>query len=815
MGFDKAKAIRAAEKSLAQGKIPAAIQEYRRIVEYDPEDYTALNTLGDLHARVDQKQEAVACYRRVAEHYRDQGFALKAIAMFKKVTRFAPGEHRIALSLALLYEQQGLMVDARAQYLVAADALARAGDTREALEVLRRIADLDPSNTSIRLRLAESYVAENMTEQAADVYTEAGERLLARAEYEQALDCYTRALSYRPFAHAALQGLVAVHTALGTADEAAQTLEEAVKSRPGDTELRAMLARSYVESEEAEKAERIIDGIVRQEPSSYSLFFDVARLHLRQGATDAAARVLGHVVEAALAGRQEEQFLELLQEVLARDPEQMDALHMLVRVHTWQRDDLRLRKALERLADAAETTGAEDEERRALTQLARLSPEEPRYRERLQVLGGLAYEEPPHEAPEPPAAEPREVPTFESFVLNDETFVDAPPPADANADTAPPAVTDFEWATIPPPSTASNDAAEPHVETGGASFDFSDLQNVNAEPPAPSAGFQEIDFGATPAPTASDDNAAGGAGEHILRHELESVDFYLAQGYTDIARDTLDMLERQYGAHAEIESRRALIPPDALSGDAPVHETAAVLNTPVHAVPTTETARGEFDFSDLAAELEVEAPVPPLVVTETITTTEEALHEASASSNTTVAPSPAPSPTPPTTRPAAGGLDPGLAAIFDEFREAVEDTEDDGAAHADYETHYNMGLAYREMGLHDQAIEELQTAVDLTAPGDGTTRYLNCCNMLGHCFMEKGMPRPAAMWFKKGTEAPGHTEDEYQALRYELGAAYEQLGDLQRAIEVFSEVYAIDVSYRGVAGKLRELEARKAVITDK
>ncbi len=128
---------------------------------------------------------------------------------------------------------------------------------------------------------------------------------------------------------------------------------------------------------------------------------------------------------------------------------------------------------------------------------------------------------------------------------------------------------------------------------------------------------------------------------------------------------------------------------------------------------------------------------------------------------------------------------------------------------ADYETHYNLGLAYREMGLHDQAIEEFQTAIEIVAPNDGTTRYLQCCNMLGHCFMEKEMPRPAALWFKKGVEVPGHTEDQYQALRYELGTAYELQGELQRAIEVFFEVYAIDVSYRGVADKLRELEERK------
>ena len=121
-----------------------------------------------------------------------------------------------------------------------------------------------------------------------------------------------------------------------------------------------------------------------------------------------------------------------------------------------------------------------------------------------------------------------------------------------------------------------------------------------------------------------------------------------------------------------------------------------------------------------------------------------------------------------------------------------------------------MGIAYREMGMLDQSIQELQTAIEQTAPGDGTTRYLQCCNLLGHCFMEKGMPRPAATWFGKGLKAPGHTEDEYQALRFELGTAYERMGDTQRAIEVFSEVYGVDVSYRGVADKLRELQEQNA-----
>ncbi|HEY9403599.1 MAG TPA: tetratricopeptide repeat protein, partial [Pyrinomonadaceae bacterium] len=137
------------------------------------------------------------------------------------------------------------------------------------------------------------------------------------------------------------------------------------------------------------------------------------------------------------------------------------------------------------------------------------------------------------------------------------------------------------------------------------------------------------------------------------------------------------------------------------------------------------------------------------------------------------------------------------------------------ASTADYETHYNTGLAYREMGLIDQAVEELQAAIALAAPLDGTPRYLQCCNLLGHCFMQNNMPRPAAMWFKKGLDTPGHTDDEYQALRYELGTAYEQMGDLERAIEIFSEVYGTDVNYRGVAARLRDLQTKKEVTSDK
>src|SRR6266850_7066234 len=116
MAFEKAKVIKAAEKFLSQGKITAAIKEYRQIIAHDGDDLTTLNMLGDLLARAGEKEEAASCFLRIAEHFRDQGFTLKAIAMYRKIDKLQPREPEIAMQLAELYSTQGLIADARAQY---------------------------------------------------------------------------------------------------------------------------------------------------------------------------------------------------------------------------------------------------------------------------------------------------------------------------------------------------------------------------------------------------------------------------------------------------------------------------------------------------------------------------------------------------------------------------------------------------------------------------------------------------------------------------------------------------------------------------
>ncbi|HEY0385084.1 MAG TPA: tetratricopeptide repeat protein, partial [Pyrinomonadaceae bacterium] len=300
MGFDKAKVVRAAEKYLAQGKIAAAIIEYRNIVAHDDNDFGALNTLGDLYVRTKQSDEAVGCFRHVAEYYRQQGFTLKAIAMFRKIDRLLPGDPEVAGNLATLYEEQGLLVDARAQYMVVAEAYSRGGEARKALEVLRRIADLDPQNTEIRLQLAQGFMRENLKAEAAATFSEAGKQFLTRGLYDRALGAYDLALDITPHDPVALGGMLAAHIALGSADEAAEIISRAVSEQPDDVELLSMLVTAHVEAEDAPAAEHATALLVKQDATLYERFIDVARLYINQNDLNAAVRVLGSISEQML-----------------------------------------------------------------------------------------------------------------------------------------------------------------------------------------------------------------------------------------------------------------------------------------------------------------------------------------------------------------------------------------------------------------------------------------------------------------------------------------------------------------------------------
>jgi hypothetical protein len=120
----------------------------------------------------------------------------------------------------------------------------------------------------------------------------------------------------------------------------------------------------------------------------------------------------------------------------------------------------------------------------------------------------------------------------------------------------------------------------------------------------------------------------------------------------------------------------------------------------------------------------------------------------------------------------------------------------------DYETHFNLGIAYREMGLLDEAIGEFQLAAK------SPTHLVSCCSMLGICFLDKGLPALAVKWYRRGLEAPESNEEETLGLLYDLGCAYVTQGDSESAYRTFVELYGINSNYRDVVARLEELGPR-------
>ena len=185
-GFNKAKVLAAAERFVQQGKLQNAAAEYLKVITEDPKDLTVMNTVGDLYARLGQTAEAIQYFKQVGEAYAGDGFIVKAIAIYKKLSKLNPAATDCILKLAELYSQQGLYNDARAQYLMIADRCLRSGDNQQASRIFHKMLELDPENAAMQAKLAELYVKLGKKEDARSIFFSAAESLFRRGAMEAA-----------------------------------------------------------------------------------------------------------------------------------------------------------------------------------------------------------------------------------------------------------------------------------------------------------------------------------------------------------------------------------------------------------------------------------------------------------------------------------------------------------------------------------------------------------------------------------------------------------------------------------------------------
>jgi pilus assembly protein FimV len=932
-----------------------AIELLKQIVQENPRDWNTVNRIGDLYAKLNKLKEANEQYIKVARYFADDGFYLKSIAVWKKVLRNDPSLVDGQVALGDLYARQGLVAEAKQTYMGVIDEYVKRNKIREAGEVLKRLAEVDPSDMKVRIRLAELYTREGHQEKAASEYVGIADELLKKGHLAEALQLIDKSLRSGPRSPRLLSAAAHVHLVQKDYARAIEMLEEARRATPADREVSLRLAEAYLGAKRAEEARRVLEGLIQRDGTDQEARQQLGQVYLAEGRYDEAFDQLVPVVDKLVERRQIDRGAGLLQQLVQRNPQHIRSLAKLVELYRQSRNDMLVAQTYGQMVEAYLGSGGLEQAASILEMLVQLEPHNEQHRTKLRwlreqkgvapgsfdldlpppapaaaglpsaqaappglelspplssddqefigehlaegrvfrkyglgdkardqfeaVLGrfpdnlealqeladifkekgdkaaaaqrlrvmaevhrlkgepdkasrfdseadGLAGPLPSAPAPAPvaaPAAVPVPVPAPRPVPLPAPKAAAPRPPAPAPpaAPPAPPAPEVEMDIAVEEPTLRDEELEyvemEPAPEPAPA-FDASDLApagegipgqfleeeeaapdstfDLGEEPPAPPP-VVTTGLRAQPAPAA----AAIGGVPADLRRALDEIESYVSMGFVDDAKGVLDEVGARFSSHPALVQRLAELgleveaaagPMDDLLGGAPeVPEAEAEPEeplqfnegflefTPSTALPTTglpaapppgpaAAAGGDGDAFDLASELGGLFGAQAAVAESAPTATATDLGDAS------------------------------LADIFREFQKGV----DKQLGKEDYETRYNLGIAYKEMGLVDEAIAEFQLAAKDEA------RMLECTSMLGMCFVEKGMPKLAVKWFEKGLSAPGRSDDEYKGIRYDLGDALEQAGELKQALAAFEEVFGQDASFRDVGERIERLNQK-------
>jgi tetratricopeptide (TPR) repeat protein len=143
----------------------------------------------------------------------------------------------------------------------------------------------------------------------------------------------------------------------------------------------------------------------------------------------------------------------------------------------------------------------------------------------------------------------------------------------------------------------------------------------------------------------------------------------------------------------------------------------------------------------------------------------------------------------------SGDEEADFAKMLSQFKDKVSENLDS----SDVRAHYDLGTAYKEMGLLDEAISSFQAALRASA------EHLPTYEIMGQTFMEMGQPEAAVKSLERGLESASTVEDELVGIYYYLGRAYEELENRESAVEYYDRVFSLDINFADVTERLRDL----------
>ncbi|MCH2111079.1 MAG: tetratricopeptide repeat protein, partial [Polyangiaceae bacterium] len=297
MPLDRNKILQVAAKYVDKKKYDKAINEYTKLVQKDPRDARTLLKIGDIQSRQKAFPQAIATYDRVAGIYADQGFSLKAIAVFKQIreliTKHAPElsakYSHITPRLADIYASLNLVTDALSAYDEVANQLQKTGQDAQAIEIFEKMVLLDKENPLPYLRLAEACCRVQDVDQAIEAFWTASQLLLKMQRPTDALKVIERIWHFRPeprYARAAAE-LYLKKNEHQAGLSALAKLQVAFQANSKDLETLGLLAQAFEVIAQPEKsiAVHVEMGRVAHEQKKPVLFQEIVE-HLQKIAPD-------------------------------------------------------------------------------------------------------------------------------------------------------------------------------------------------------------------------------------------------------------------------------------------------------------------------------------------------------------------------------------------------------------------------------------------------------------------------------------------------------------------------------------------------
>jgi len=321
VAFDRALTLRNAEKLIRQGKVDAAIAEFVRIVEDQPQDWAAKNTLGDLYQRAGQNDKAVQQFAEVANNLADEGATAKAGALYKKILKLKPNDEHSLVQIADILGAQRLYADARAHLNTLIELRKTRGDVRGALQAKIRLGLLDPEDYEARMQAVSARIEMGDVGGALNDLKEIASELAGKGRRAEAIEALREGARLNPDDEEIRERLLDVYLAAGDLErarecattveqfktvaaafekegkgaEALDTLRQAANQYEYDNGLRAEVARAFLAKGDLATASQYLT--VEAAGDDPELLMTVADMRLRGDNTEEGLAIVGRMLE--------------------------------------------------------------------------------------------------------------------------------------------------------------------------------------------------------------------------------------------------------------------------------------------------------------------------------------------------------------------------------------------------------------------------------------------------------------------------------------------------------------------------------------